>query len=92
MIKDIKLKKVNFRLHSPDAKEVFLVGDFSSWDKSPVKMRKHKDGTFKISVPLISELFHHYKFKRDGEWIMDPASSRRSMNGYGGHNSVIYVD
>ena len=90
-MKELKKKKVSFRLHSPETKEALLLGDFTGWEKSPIKMRKYKDGTFKASVLLLAGTFHQYKFKQDGNWTTDPTRSRQSMNGYGGKNSIVEV-
>jgi len=90
-MKELKKKRVSFRFHSPETKEVLLLGEFTRWEKSPIKMRKYKDGTFKTSVLLLAGMFHQYKFKQDGNWITDPTTNSQSMNGYGGKNSVVKV-
>jgi len=37
-------RKVEFVFRAPDAKEVFLAGDFNGWDTSSIPMKRHKTG------------------------------------------------
>ncbi len=67
------------------AKEVALAGDFTDW--KPTSMKKQKDGTFSIMLP-VPEGAHEYKFVVDGQWVVDPDNNKWALNPYGTLNSV----
>ncbi|UCH82662.1 MAG: glycogen-binding domain-containing protein [Candidatus Latescibacterota bacterium] len=62
--------EVIFTLTVPDAKEVFLVGDFNNWNPTIEKMDRI-NGTFEIYLFMLAGTYR-YKFVVDGEWISDP--------------------
>ncbi|MEJ2720515.1 MAG: isoamylase early set domain-containing protein [bacterium] len=74
----------------PDAKEVFLVGDFNNWNQRTDRMVKRR-GAFQKSKQLVPGEYQ-YKFLVDGEWYPDPAAERQIPNKYGTLNSVIRVE
>jgi 1,4-alpha-glucan branching enzyme len=45
------MKKIPFDFPSPEAKEVYLVGEFNDWDTHATKMRKDKNGYGKRLSP-----------------------------------------
>jgi len=67
--------KVTFSLQSEaadDAKNVELVGDFSQWTESPIKMKKLKDGSFKTTVDLEVGKNYEFRYVNDGsKWEND---------------------
>jgi 1,4-alpha-glucan branching enzyme len=69
-------------------KQVALCGDFTGW--KPVAMRKQKNGSFAVVVPLGPGTYE-YKFVVDGDWQGDPESSCWAPNPYGTMNSVAQV-
>ena len=85
------MAKVRFSLDAPGARKVFLAGDFTDWQASPLTMRRRKagTGTFSTSVAL-SPGAYQYKFIVDGAWIEDPRAER-VPNPFGTSNSVIKV-
>ncbi len=72
----------------PDAREVFLVGDFNNWDPRSDRMVK-RGGKFQKSKRLAPGEYQ-YKFVVDGEWHTDP-DAPQVPNEYGTQNSVIRV-
>ena len=66
-----------------------LAGDFNAWQ--PARMRKQKDGSFALTVPLAPGTYE-YKFIVDGEWVVDGDNSTYAMNPYGTINSVAVVE
>ena len=73
----------------PDAKSVFLAGDFNNWSQTTTPMTK-ADRDFRATVKLsLGE--HQYKFYVDGDWYTDPRAARQVPNGLGTANSVIRV-
>ncbi|UCG53389.1 MAG: isoamylase early set domain-containing protein [Candidatus Latescibacterota bacterium] len=73
----------------PDAKEVYLVGEFNNWDPRADRMVKRK-GTFRKTLHLAPGEYQ-YKFLIDGEWHNDPAAKAQVPNEFGTMNSVVRV-
>jgi len=85
-----RLVKARFRCDArPDAKSVFLAGDFNGWGPSADRMRK-RNGSFSRQVALTPGE-HQYKFVVDGEWVTDTGVEAQVPNGAGSTNSVIRV-
>lgn len=75
---------------NPDAKEVYLVGEFNNWDPRADRMVKTK-GAFRKTLRLVPGEYQ-YKFIVDGEWHNDPSAIRQIPNRFGTMNSVVCVD
>jgi 1,4-alpha-glucan branching enzyme len=73
----------------PDAKEVFLVGEFNDWNPRADRMVK-RQGAFRKAKKLTPGQYQ-YKFLVDGEWHHDPAANDQIPNQFGTMNSVICV-
>jgi 1,4-alpha-glucan branching enzyme len=73
----------------PDARKVFLVGDFNDWDPAARRMQK-RGGDFRAKVRL-QPGDHQYKFVVDGSWAADPDVAVRVPDGFGAENSVAHV-
>jgi len=91
--KDKKTCTVLFSL--PDkvnAKSVTLHGDFTDWDKAPKKMRRYKDGNFKVSVTLKSGKKYRFRYQLDGErWENDWEADAYAQNEFGSEDSIVGV-
>ena len=74
----------------PDAKEVFLAGDFNNWDPQSDRLTRRK-GSFQKTLRLAPGEYQ-YKFLIDGEWHCDPSAPRQVPNGFGTLNSVVRVE
>ncbi len=83
-------KKETFTLLEPNALSVQLAGDFSEWDKSPINLKKDKNGLWKATVSLAPGP-HEYRFLVDGQWRDDPACQKRVPNQFGATNCVREV-
>ncbi len=83
-------KKENFSFFAPDASTVLLAGDFTEWDKKPIRMRKLKDGTWKATI-LLEPGSHEYRFLVDGKWQNDENCRVRKPNSFGEENCVRVV-
>ncbi len=91
MAKAVKtLKKQTFRLTSPDAQRVLLVGDFTQWQTGAIPMKKDGNGVWSTTVSLAPGTYN-YLFIIDGEWRDDPECAIRAPNPYGGQNMVRQV-
>jgi 1,4-alpha-glucan branching enzyme len=73
----------------PDAKEVYLVGEFNNWDPTADRMAKWK-GVFRRRLNLEPGVYQ-YKFLVDGRWHTDSSADEHVPNEFGTQNSVIRV-
>ena len=71
--------EVIFTISAPDAKDVYLVGDFNNWNPTVERMLREGDG-FEISLFLV-EGTYRYKFVVDGVWTDDPDNPARTDKG-----------
>jgi 1,4-alpha-glucan branching enzyme len=83
-------KPVNFVCRAPDAKEVFITGDFNDWDPTSHPMRRQPDGAWQIHLPLIHG-HHHYRFMVDGKPALDPRAHGVARDLEGHKASLVAV-
>lgn len=83
---------VEFKLLAPDAKEVFLCGDFNNWESNAedYRMSKDEDNIWRKKLKLQAGRYE-YQFVVDGQWWTDPENPNRQSNPYCTENSVITV-
>ncbi|MFA6284564.1 MAG: isoamylase early set domain-containing protein [Desulfurivibrionaceae bacterium] len=82
---------IEFTVMAPEAKEVFLVGDFNGWQAEGFQMRKFKDGVCRKKVQLKPGRYE-YLFLVDGNWWTDPKNDARCTNPFGMENSIIQIN
>jgi len=85
-----KTPQTEFRLLAPQARSVFLCGDFNAWSTSSHPLQKDAEGTWKILTSLDSGVYQ-YRFVVDGEWKNDPDSVECVANPFGTLNCVKLV-
>jgi 1,4-alpha-glucan branching enzyme len=95
-LKSKNVSKVTFRLPreaAPDAKKVFLVGEFNDWDTAATQMTRLKSGEFKVTLNLAPGHEYEYRFLIDGKvWENDwEADLYRPAGISGAENSVVHV-
>lgn len=83
-------KAITFAIAAPEAKDVFLAGDFNNWDYSSTRLSRSKDKSWKTELVLRPGRYE-YKFVVDGNWISDPSNTNSSLNSFGTENSVIEI-
>ncbi len=83
-------KKIRLTLHAPQAKTVFLAGDFNQWNPEKHGLKKGKSGAWEATLMLTPSTYE-YKFIVDGEWQMDPANRRTCQNSFGTRNNLLTV-
>jgi 1,4-alpha-glucan branching enzyme len=86
----IKKPRTEFSLLAPQARSVFLSGDFNEWSASSHPLKKDKEGMWKISISLDPGQYQ-YRFLVDGEWQNDPASPECVANPFGTMNCMKSV-
>ncbi len=83
-------KKINFEIAAPEAKNVFLAGDFNGWDRSANPLHKNSKGVWKTSLVLMPGTYQ-YRFLVDGAWQNDPRCTTLVSNPYGSDNCILKV-
>jgi hypothetical protein len=82
---------VTLRYQDPSAYSVAVVGSFNGWSPTGSSMRKRKGGKWEISLHLPIGR-HVYRFLiNNSEQVLDPLCPQQEPDGYGGRNSVLYV-
>jgi 1,4-alpha-glucan branching enzyme len=84
------VKPVNFICVAPQAKAVYLVGDFNGWDPAAHPMQRQPDGAWLLQVPL-HHGHHQYRFLADGKPQLDPRAHGVSRDRNGEKVSLIAV-
>lgn len=84
-------KKVEFSLSAPEAKEVFLTGEFNHWDIRSMPMRRGKDGNWKVQASLPPGRYE-YKFIADNHWVEDLPGAELATNAFGTQNLILRVE
>ena len=81
---------VEFTFCAPEAKTVFLAGEFNHWDTQALPMNKDRDGIWRAKVELPSGR-HEYKLFADNAWVEDIPDAERIPNPFGTQNFVIGI-
>ena len=84
------LTEVIFALSAPQAKEVFVTGDFNNWKVDDNSRMDLKDGNWKKGLRLGLGRYR-YRFVIDGKWSEDPNNPEKETNTYGEMDSLIEV-
>jgi 5'-AMP-activated protein kinase regulatory beta subunit len=85
-----KKKRINFVLHAPEAREVFVAGSFNDWAPEARSLRCDKKGNWRTWMNLPPGQ-HEYRFVVNGHWQEDPKAPERTGNPFGAFNSVVEV-
>ena len=83
-------KTVEFTFLAPEARKVFLAGEFNSWDTQSLPMKKSKGGIWKTKVKL-SPGRHEYKFFADDAWVESLPGVEQVPNPLGTRNFIVWV-
>ncbi len=89
--KNPKLMKTEFNLSAPQAKSVFVAGNFNQWNLSAHPLKRDKKGVWKISLALGPGRYE-YRFLVDGEWQNDPNSPSLVENAFGTLNCLKILE
>jgi len=84
--------EAGFRYRNPDAKKVYLVGDFNDWSPATDPMTDdNTDGEWTLFYPLAAGTYA-YKFVVDGKnWVPDPTNPTSEPDGFNGRNSILKI-
>ncbi len=84
----VKSHAVDLTFYGPDAKTVYVAGDFNAWNTKSLPMKKGLDNIWRLSIKLPMGR-HEYKFYVDGAWAQQLPCSTTVFNPYGTYNCVI---
>jgi 1,4-alpha-glucan branching enzyme len=84
------IKPVNFYCAAPNAKSVYLVGDFNDWSATAAPMERRVDGGWFTQV-LLTHGHHLYRFLVDGKPVLDPRASGATLNEMNEQVSLVAV-
>jgi 1,4-alpha-glucan branching enzyme len=70
-----------------NARKVILSGTFNRWDEQAFRMKKTDNG-WELTLQLPPG-YYEYKYIVDGNWMEDPHNPSKTINEFGGYNSVI---
>lgn len=83
-------RKIAFTFHAPEAKEVYLTGEFNYWSTNSLPMRKDKDGIWKTEIKLPPGRYE-YKYFADRTWVEEIPGEEVIPNPFGTQNVVVSV-
>jgi len=86
-----KRKRVIFTLALPEAREVFVAGDFNGWNTHSHRLKKSFNEKWQLSMNLTPGRYE-YRFLVDGKWLNDQTCRKLSPNPYGSENCVLIVN
>ncbi len=84
------LRAVNFICHAPQAKAVFVVGDFNHWNPSAHPMKHMPDRSWLLTLEL-KHGHHRYAFLVDGVLTLDPHAQGVTRNDKGERVSLVAI-
>jgi 1,4-alpha-glucan branching enzyme len=87
----VMTRKVLFEFLSPEAKEVYLAGEFNRWDTHANTMERDKDGIWRTTLSLKPGRYE-YRLLVDGNWENAPSCSGCVPNVFGSQNCVKIVE
>ena len=83
-------ENIEFSFCSPGAMNVYVAGEFNSWDTQSLPLKKDKDGICRTKVKLPSGRYE-YKLFADNAWVEDLPDSEAVFNPLGTKNFIISV-
>jgi chromosome partitioning protein len=86
-----KLKEVVLSVKAPDAKEVYIAGEFNNWKLDENSRMEQTNGCWTKRLELNSGKYR-YRFVIDGNWSEDPANPLTQLNSYGTLDSLLEVN
>ncbi len=92
MISRSKPILVKFTLKSPDARYVYVVGDFNGWSLNESSQLEQRDTSEWHKSVTLKPGKYRYKFVVDGRWIHDPDNPQREDNIFGNFDSVLHLE
>ena len=78
-------------LTAPEAKEVFLTGDFNHWQVNERSKMEFRDGGSWVKRLQLKPGAYKYRFVVDGQWRQDPQNPHYQINHFGLIDSLLEI-
>ena len=88
--RDMPERTVEFVFPDPNAKDVYVAGDFNSWRVSEDSKLEKRNGMWVKNVTLPPGRYR-YRFVVDGKWVDDPNNPVKEKNPYGELDSLLNI-
>ncbi len=88
--RDMPQRTVEFVFPDPEAKEVYVAGDFNSWRIGEESKLEKRNGVWVKTVNLPPGRYR-YRFVVDGKWVDDPNNPMKEKNPYGELDSLLNI-
>jgi len=85
-----KLNEITLTVKAPEAKEVYLAGEFNNWKLDENSRMEQNNGSWSKRINLNSGKYR-YRFVIDGSWSEDPNNPLKQVNPYGTMDSLLEV-
>ncbi|PIQ90994.1 MAG: hypothetical protein COV71_01785, partial [Candidatus Omnitrophica bacterium CG11_big_fil_rev_8_21_14_0_20_41_12] len=85
-----RLNEITLTVKAPEAKEVYLAGEFNNWKLDENSRMEHTNGCWTKRLKLDSGKYR-YRFVIDGNWTEDPVNPLTQLNSYGTLDSLLEV-
>lgn len=89
-VKKETARTIVFKIYCPEAKEVYLAGDFNDWDERSLPMIKRGDDVWELAQELKPGEYQ-YKYLVDGNWETDN-QQEQVTNQFGTMNNIIRIE
>ncbi len=86
-----KFNEVTLTVKAPDARDVYLAGEFNNWKLDENSRMEQANGSWIKRLNLNSGKYR-YRFVIDGNWVEDPANPLTQLNSYGTLDSLLEVN
>lgn len=86
-----KFIKATFSFVAPDAKAVYVAGEFNNWTRDDSSLLENKQGVWMRQVGLRPGTYR-YRFVVDDNWKEDPNNSKNIRNPFGELDSIIEIE
>ncbi len=87
-----KQRRVTLTYRGPDANSVSVVGSFNGWSPAHSRMHKNKYDEWEINLFLPPGRYAYRFLVNNSSEVLDPACPSQEPDGYGGSNSVLYIE
>ncbi len=85
-----KLNTITLTVKAPEAKEVYLAGEFNNWKLDEHSRMEQTNGCWTKHLNLNSGKYR-YRFVIDGNWIEDADNPLKELNAYGTMDSLLKI-
>jgi len=85
-----RLNEITVSIKAPEAKEVYLAGEFNNWKLDESSRMEQANGCWTKRLNLNNGKYR-YRFVIDGNWTEDPANPVTQLNSYGTLDSLLEI-